>query len=217
MLEIVSVETGGEIPDGIIETLSKHATREKSERAARMRHRRDAVNALAGEIIVRNTICGHMGLAPDELIIQPDRYGKPYPANAPGIHFNISHSGDIVVCALSDAPVGVDIEVFRAVKPGVAKRFFSDDENEFISLGGINPDMAFFKIWTMKESYVKWEGRGLSALLDTFSVLEIKRKGSPVFHYVDIRPDACCHVCSGASLISSQISYTLGDFITVIS
>jgi 4'-phosphopantetheinyl transferase len=95
--------------------------------------------------------------------------GKPYLPDRPGIHYNISHSGTYGVCALSDAPVGVDVELVRPLRRAVAQRFFTDVEQEFLAQ---RPPEEFFRLWTRKESFTKALGKGLSLPLNSFSVLE---------------------------------------------
>ena len=218
MLEIVSIETDSGLSDDTFSILSNFISNEKREKITRLRRRQDAVNTLLGEIVVRHTICAGTGLANDEIEILNDKYGKPYIANmaiTPGLYFNISHSGDLLVCAVSDAPVGVDIELIRAAYPDITKRVFRDDEYDFVMSGPDMPGAAFFQIWTMKESYVKWEGSGLSTPLNSFSVLELKSLDRPFFHCVDVRTDACCHVCTDIASITSHRHYMQEDFLSI--
>ena len=83
--------------------------------------------------------------------------GKPYLTDE-GHFFNISHSGDYVVCAISDADIGVDVEGFSPVRPAVLRRCFIEDEQQWI---GNDPE-RFFRLWTMKEAYMKLLGTGFS-------------------------------------------------------
>lgn len=77
-------------------------------------------------------------------------------------HFNLSHSGDFAMCALSDYPVGADIEVLRPHRSGLPEYVFKDTEyDRYLALGGDWP--AFFVLWTEKESIIKYTGEGLKA------------------------------------------------------
>ena len=133
MLDIISVETGYEPSEEHFSYLNSFVSQEKRERISRFRHKKDAVNTLMGEVLARHMISACSGLPAARLEIEPDPHGKPVPVNAPGVHFNISHSGDLVVCAVSSHPVGVDIELVRSANPGIAKRFFREDECLYIS------------------------------------------------------------------------------------
>jgi len=215
MLEIITVETDSELAEEAFQALAGLVSQERRDRVARFRFRQDVVNAMVGEAIARDAISAGAGIDPAALVISPDRYGKPHAENISGVHFNLSHSGSMVVFAISDVPVGVDVEIVKQARLSVAKRFFCDDEYELVASGLADQDEAFFNIWTMKESYLKWEGKGLVGALDSFSVFEIMRKGRPVFHRVDVRHGVCCHACADASNVSSHKHYKLGDYLSL--
>lgn len=90
--------------------------------------------------------------------------GKPFFLNAPDIHFNISHSSSKVAVALSDREVGCDIEEISDIDLAVAERYFHRAEYEAIMAenGQEKRWRAFFRYWTLKESYMKATGIGLS-------------------------------------------------------
>ena len=88
--------------------------------------------------------------------------GKPYFRDHPERHFSLSHSGGLALCALSDAPVGADIEVVRPRKENLpAYVFRGEDYRRYLSLGG--DWNAFYTLWTEVESIVKYTGEGLKA------------------------------------------------------
>lgn len=79
---------------------------------------------------------------------------KPYfPDNE--VFFSLAHCGDYAVCAVSDVPVGVDIELPRAGGLSLAKRFFQPDEAALVYAAD-DPDREFCRLWTLKESYIKY-------------------------------------------------------------
>lgn len=78
---------------------------------------------------------------------------KPYfPDNE--VFFSLAHCGDYAACAVSDVPVGVDIELPRAGGSCLAKRFFRRDEAALVYAAD-DPDREFCRLWTLKESYIK--------------------------------------------------------------
>ncbi len=87
------------------------------------------------------------------------QYGKP---EVNGIYFNISHSKDYVICAVSEKPVGCDIEKVEAARMNVAKKAFTAKEQAYMD-GVSEPKKAeaFYRLWTMKESYLKMTGEGM--------------------------------------------------------
>ncbi len=81
-----------------------------------------------------------------------------------GAHFNLSHSGGMIVCAFGGAPVGCDIEKAESAPFEIMERVFLQSERDYIdgACNGEDKIRRFFKIWTMKESYIKMTGEGLS-------------------------------------------------------
>ncbi len=102
--------------------------------------------------------------------------GKPALADHPGraLYFNLAHSEDCVVYALSsDCDLGVDVEYVRELPnaDSIATRFFSRDESaDFLLVPLQQRTEAFFNCWTRKEAYLKAIGDGLSESLDAFQV-----------------------------------------------
>lgn len=102
--------------------------------------------------------------------------GKPALADLPEWHFNVSHSGDWVVCALARCPVGVDLQEERSLRVSLY-HYFTPKEQEMLQL---LPENAFFDLWAMKEAYGKCTGEGLLPVLKVEMQLEppgIDREG----------------------------------------
>ena len=119
-----------------------------------------------GSALMLNAVLGEHGFNPND--VKVNAYGKP---EIEGLHFNLSHSGNFVVCAVSDHPVGCDIERLREAPRKVSNRFFSEHEKQWLeSLGGVEFDHAFFRLWTMKESYVKMVGVGMRLPFHAFEI-----------------------------------------------
>jgi len=87
-------------------------------------------------------------------------HGKPFIVGHPDIHFNMSHCREAVICAVSDRPVGVDVESVRKYRESLARYTMNDDELAQI-LQSPRPDVAFIRLWTMKEAVLKQSGRGI--------------------------------------------------------
>ena len=102
----------------------------------------------------------HWDLTPPLQLERTDR-GKPFFPDHPELHFNISHSGTFIVCALSNTPVGVDIQVHRPSCTAFLDRLCSDEERAWLLARQDSP-AAFARLWTMKESRCKWSGQGLT-------------------------------------------------------
>ncbi|MCQ2071242.1 MAG: 4'-phosphopantetheinyl transferase superfamily protein [archaeon] len=84
-------------------------------------------------------------------------------------HFNLSHSGDLVVCAVSDNPIGIDVQTVEKFDDGLLAHVLTP--SELVIFDGNGSDILFTDIWASKESYVKAIGTGLYTDPKTFSVL----------------------------------------------
>lgn len=106
----------------------------------------------------------------EDLRLVFSEHEKPSLAAYPDLHFNLSHSGTLAVCAVSDRPLGVDTEVLTAYNPDVAALCFQPREIAWLERQP-NRGLAFTRLWTRKESWLKYLGTGLSLSANTFSAL----------------------------------------------
>ncbi len=113
------------------------------------------------------------GIIPDtqeKLLILEGEHGKPYLKEFPDIHYNISHSNGLVVCGIGDRKLGIDVERIRPFRENLQKKVLSDEERH--RLKEIQPEGQneyFFRLWTLKESYVKAIGCGITIPLKNIS------------------------------------------------
>lgn len=135
------------------------------------KHRRHFIIARG---FLRSVIARYLGSQPESLRFIYGVYGKPALASEHGLRFNLSHSNEVALLAVTlDAELGVDVEHIRAdfASEDIARRFFSRAEVEtFNSLTREEQVAAFFRCWTRKEAYIKAIGKGLSQALDEFDV-----------------------------------------------
>lgn len=87
--------------------------------------------------------------------------GKPFLNEYSDIFINLSHCSGLAVCAVGGNALGIDCEEKREVKRGVVRRVCTESEAQEIE-NAENPDLAFTRLWTLKESFVKAVGRGIS-------------------------------------------------------
>lgn len=130
------------------------------------------------------------GIDISTLILLADKHGKPYFQGRDELQFNISHSGDIVLCAISDKVIGVDVEKIRSHPEKVVNRVFSERERLQLEASD-DTNLFFFRIWTLKEAYVKTLGVGISYPMKTVSfelenLSEIKCSNSGYSFFQDI-------------------------------
>lgn len=100
--------------------------------------------------------------------------GKPMLAETEGFHFNTSHAGDWVVCVFDSAEIGVDVERVKPANLSISRSFFTDEEHHDICSAS-DPNDRFFDYWTLKESFIKHTGKGLSQALNAFTILFSER------------------------------------------
>jgi len=135
------------------------------------RHRRRFVVLHAA---LRRLLAGYMGEAPKGLRFERGERGKPSLRGEPELQYNLSDSGELGLLAVSrSGPVGVDVELPRRVASleAIARRFFAPQELQ--ALLEYAPDqrpLAFRRIWTRKEAYLKALGEGIAGGLAGFVV-----------------------------------------------
>lgn len=134
---------------------------------------KDKISSLFSELLLFKVLKDYYYLNPSDLIIKKTKYNKPYLANIDNVHYNISHSGDWVVCAVSPVPVGVDIEKIVDIDFSLISKYYSTKEiHEFKKVPKQHKLACFYNLWTLKESYIKAVGMGLSIPLDSFSIIK---------------------------------------------
>lgn len=148
-------------------------SKEKRARLNRFRHREDLIRGLMADLLLRSRIIEDLHMDNASIRFELNSYGKPKLSGVSNYHFNVSHSGDWVVCLVDNEPVGVDVERVQAFEEGIARSFFAEDEYRFVLEGAQDWErqLRFYQIWTAKESYIKAVGKGLSLPLTNFSVV----------------------------------------------
>lgn len=130
------------------------------------------LRSLLGEILARYALIAYTGVQNRDLHFETAEKGKPYLKGIQSVHFNITHSGNRVACAVSSSEVGIDIEHHRRVNFNVAERFFSPAEfRDLMEMEENARQEYFFRLWTIKESYLKAIGSGLTRTLNSFTVV----------------------------------------------
>lgn len=149
------------------------ASEERRKRADRYQTLEHSKICIFSEVLLRYSFFQIYG-SNIELHIECNTYGKPYIKNAKDFFFNISHSGTWIVIAFGSREVGVDIEQIRwnSSLERVTSMCCTKEEREYIFCDTNKSDIAkrFTKIWTLKECYMKFLGRGFSKGFLSFSV-----------------------------------------------
>ena len=164
-----------------------------------------ALRRLLGEALVRFALKKCWNLTSEDYRIDRGEKGKPFIVGVENVFFNISHSGDYVVCAVSDREIGIDIEKRAKARMEVAGRFFKGEEvAQLKMLEEDKQDQLFFNYWSVKESFLKYIGTGLARPLNSFIVsfsgggVSLFERGNKLPLYVHACPvddGYGCHVC----------------------
>ncbi|WP_458119531.1 4'-phosphopantetheinyl transferase family protein [Paenibacillus sp. Z6-24] len=171
MITVTGVYVPDLIPEDGMERLREAVSEERKQASLKFHRQQDAQRSLIGEALLLHILRERYHLSAGSVSIAKNAYGKPYLEEYPDIYFNISHAGDWIVCADGTVPVGIDIEQVRPIDFAIAERFFT--ASEYTQLMKAPPQQQlqlFYTLWTLKESYIKYIGKGLSVPLDSFAI-----------------------------------------------
>jgi 4'-phosphopantetheinyl transferase len=140
------------------------------DKIKRYRRWQDAQLSLLGKILLFEGSRDLFGKYYDETHLRFTKYNKPFFEKA-GFQFNISHSGEIVICAFCEqGEIGIDIETVSDIKIEDFKPQMTENEWSRIALSDNKSD-TFFDYWTQKEAVIKAHGFGLSIPLRSFEIV----------------------------------------------
>lgn len=144
------------------------------------------------------------GISPADL--KQSENGKLYIQQ--NLFFNISHTDRYVTFSVGEAENGIDIERNDIVDLDVAKHFFTKGEYKHV----LEDNTKFVRYWTLKESYLKAIGYGLTLPLNSFEIEFPQNGNTPYiigesyqfreFHLKEINIAVCSEVC-----IDKKINY----------
>lgn len=151
-------------------------TTDDHDRHQRFVFEKDRDQFLIARAFVRTTLSRYANIHPEYWQFQVNEFGKPSidPKFLDArIRFNLSHCDGLLICGVTvDCEIGVDCENSdRKVEiEQLATRVFSQSEQEYFhSVPAAGRKETFFRLWTLKESYIKARGIGMSLPLQHFS------------------------------------------------
>lgn len=157
-----------------LERLNNILSKAELERVNRFVREKDAQSYVVSHALLREILSHQLGCKPSDLVFAKNAHGKPLLLDS-GIYFNLSHSGDYVLIAISpESPVGIDVEQHRHERNvlEIAERYFTPEECLCIKKQDDQKMTAYFyDIWSTKEAYVKALGQGIAYGFDRFSVV----------------------------------------------
>lgn len=161
------------------ELISRYKVKVDSERLSKMMRTRPPVarvRSLLAGYLLQHAVKEFLGIKNRETVLDLKycygERGKPYLSDYPQIYFSLSHSGNLVACAVSEQEIGLDVQKYEVGKEGIARRFFAKEEAMQLALEKDEKarEALFFRFWSIKESYLKFTGHGISKGLDSFQI-----------------------------------------------
>ncbi len=162
----------------------------RKKRIDRLKQPQDKKRSLAVSMLIKRLLSEKYGI--ENVSLENRENGSPFLVGS-DLFVSISHCEDIVVCAVDEKPIGIDIELIKPINLSVAKRVCVEEEAFY--LFGKTPLQAdycyceneeilgrFFEIWTAKEAYFKKCGTGITDF-KTVNILSLKRELFTIGNY----------------------------------
>lgn len=163
-----------------LDEISYYVQEEKKRKVKLFANVDDKKRSIYGDLMIRYLISKKLQIKNSKIKFASNKFGKPFIEGFGNIHFNISHSEHWVIGAVDSYPIGIDIERMEYIEniDEISKRFFSNEEIKYIESQKSYSEKikCFYKMWTLKESYLKSIGKGLTKRLSSFSLEVIKDK-----------------------------------------
>lgn len=175
-------------PASCVQDMRQILTADEMERARRFRSARDRERFITGRGVLRIILSRYVHVHPADLAFCYTAYGKPVLAPELGedIHFNLSHSEDLALCAMARGrQVGIDVERIRPVLEAdqIAQDYFTAREAAALrDLCGDDKAEAFLRSWVLREAYAKALGDGLSLAVEQQSDSLVREQSSRLRH-----------------------------------
>ena len=201
----------------------------RRERVGSIRREQDRVQSVLAELLLRHALAQEYGFTEIPAIAEGET-GKPFFPGRSDLHFNLSHCGTAVACALDAAPVGVDVQEYRKLRRAAAPlaatdrlqpvdpvcedrhrlstppayRILSGTERAWVEAGDTpeEQDRRFTAVWTCKEAFGKATGKGIHYEMKDTEFLPGKKPWRQYGYCFQQfwRPDAVLTLCASAPL-----------------
>lgn len=172
MTEIFVIDIEENISNDLYQDLYNIISDERKDKVKRYKFEIDAKRCVYAGALVQYLACYKLDIYNKDIHIVKNQYGKPYFYDISNQYFNVSHSGKWVVCGWGQHEIGVDVEVVDDMDIDIAKRFFAKSEYKLLmEKNKEEQKQLFFDLWTLKESYIKYMGIGLSIPLNSFEFI----------------------------------------------
>lgn len=172
MTQIYYMVTDALKTTGAFSALCDSLSARRREKIARARLDADK-RLLLGAGLLLDRALRPFGLCERDAEITLGEHGKPYLAGRDDLFFSLSHSGNIALCAVSDRELGADVQAHRDVREALARRVCTESEYDALaSCTEPEKKKLFLRLWTAKESYLKYLGTGLTRDPSRLTILQ---------------------------------------------
>lgn len=193
MTNILYSLLGNESDSFILNNLSAHLPQDFKKRISQYHRWQDQHLSLMGRLLIIKGLT-RMGISPDNYNIIYNKQNKPILCNDQ-LKFNISHSGNTVICAVTDTnEVGIDLEIINKSTFNEFKIHMTDKEWELLNSSN-DPNDTFYHFWTQKEAVIKANGAGLSLSLKSFEIVNDHTNINGVNFYLKEVKFGCNYKC----------------------
>ncbi|MBB6714148.1 4'-phosphopantetheinyl transferase family protein [Clostridium gasigenes] len=195
------------VKDEKIKKMCEHISCEKRIKVNKFVNKNDKIQTIVADILIRDQLIKKFNIRNENISFNKNTYGKPYVEKIQNFNFNISHSGEFVVVAISEHEIGIDIEKINSIEYfDIAKNFFSNEEVRYIICPNEQESLErFYEVWTLKEAYIKFNGKGLSIPLNSFTiffdkdnsikVVDRNEYNNHIFNQINILPGYKLSLC----------------------
>lgn len=174
--------------------------RVRKDKMSKFRFQEDKIRSLGAGLLLLHVLqkngieCG---------TIECNAYGKPFVCNS-DFQFNLSHSGNYAVCSYGNGESGIDVECYQSADLEIAERFFEQHEAQLVKEYG---EKMFVRLWSLKESYIKAEGKGLGIRLDSFRICP------SMIRKIDYSNEKFISTIANESYVNSDARFHFAEFI----
>lgn len=186
----------------------------------RLHNLEDKLRSSIGVLLLNYILINRMKIKEKNIVIKRDVYGKPYLTDYKNIEFNISHSGNKVVCVVNKEPMGIDIEHMVKINVDEIVPLLTLQEQTLLNRTQ-EPESRlklFYYLWTIKESYLKAKGNGFSLSQESYQIEEkidednliINEKGTDknfFCKHIDINDNYSLAFCTSSFILSYKLNY----------
>lgn len=170
-ITVIAVRDADSLSNEVYQHFRSQVSIKRRQKCDSFVRREDSCRGVLGEMLITQLASNHTSRTVSPEDIRVTDQGKPY-FSIPDFHFNISHSGSWIIGAVDSQEIGIDIERKRPIDSSMITLLHPEEER-YVRSGVSSHEIEhrFFRIWTLKEAYIKAIGTGVETPLQSFCCL----------------------------------------------